>query len=266
MALRRVHLLPRFDKVEMPDEKDPASPPSGPAAVDGLAPDPESSRTPESERASEVDSKLTVRERRALHAKEQARKELPSHLLRKSIGPAFVILILAAVAAGFYYTASNTPDCPGHWHAAYGIFVNDSKVSFPNDAAHAAMYNPPSGHDHHLHNNDGIYHFHPGIARCTPTKDMMERLAVNVDGKTLTLGPEHGSFAGTYATEGNATLHILHQPFGGEWTEVSWRSIDGKQLGDGDRILITYGDLTEAQIDAQKATLQDMGNYEPTDV
>jgi hypothetical protein len=209
------------------------------------------------------DDGLTVRERRALHAKQTARKEAPVKLARKAIGPAIVILLVAGISAGFYFEAKSQPDCPGHWHAAYAVFVNNTQVPFPNDFAHRGMYNPPSGHDHHLHDDNNIYHFHPGVIRCIPTEDLVERLDITIRGTTMTLGPAHGSLQGSYGTQGDMVLQIWHQPYGKEWRQIRWSAIDDKQLGDGDRILFSYGVPDESTLAAQKEVLRDLGGYDP---
>lgn len=210
------------------------------------------------------DDGLTVRERRAQHAKQSARKGAPIKLARKAIVPAIIVLVIAGISAGFYFTSKQQAECPGHWHAAYGVFVNNETVSYANPGLHAVAYGS-TGHDHHIHGDDGIYHFHPAALRCISTTDMMDKLGVEVQGATMTLGPEHGDLSGTYAPAGNATLQIWHQPYGKDWRQVTWAAIDERQLGDGDRILFTYGDVDAGMLAYQQATLKDLGNYDPGD-
>lgn len=207
---------------------------------------------------------MTARQRRARNAKAQARKRLPKTLLRKSLVPAIVVLAVVAIAVG-YRIASVDEDCPGHWHGAFATYVNGTRLDYADQNLHAVAYGA-AGHDHHIHANDGNYHFHPPVDRCIPTKDMLRRLDVGVSGASLVVGPTHGDLAGTYAPSGAATLQIWHQPPGGEWKLVTWSKVKERQLGDGDRILLTYGTHDPAQLQAEKDSLKDLGTYDPGDV
>ncbi|MFA5943083.1 MAG: hypothetical protein WC876_01310 [Candidatus Thermoplasmatota archaeon] len=179
--------------------------------------------------------------------------------------PAIVILILGAIALGLNFKSTGTEDCPGHWHAAFAIFVNDARLNYSEPEQHPVAYGA-AGHDHHLHGDDGIYHFHPPVERCIPVRAMLERLDVGIDGDSLLVGSTHGPLAGTYNATADATLQIWHQPYGGAWEIAAWPKIKELQLGDGDRILFTYGDQNPATLEAQKNSMKDLGTYDPGDV
>jgi hypothetical protein len=205
--------------------------------------------------------RMTVRERRAQHAREQARKQAPKTLARKAFVPALVILLIAAVAVGFYTTSKGAQDCPGHWHAAYSVVVDGKDLQF----THPNFQNPPDGsHDYHIHANDHILHYHPAVVRCIELEDMMKRLGVEPTDSRLVLASTHGADAGTYEANETHVVRIFHQPWEGTWQQVTWRSIKDDQLGNGDKILIYYGVDDEEAFEAARLAVPDLPpNYQP---
>lgn len=181
-----------------------------------------------------------------------------------------VILAVAIIGFGglmywnFQQDTATAQACPGHWHSGYAIFINGTKLDYSN--MQASYANPPSGHDHHIHANDGIYHFHPSRIRCTPVEDMVKRLGVEVGGEAVKV-TLHPGMDGHYAFGNNMKVRTFVEKVQGSWEEVSWSSIRGQQLPNGARFLFTFGDLTAEQIEAQKAMVPVLGpNYQPSDV
>src|SRR5689334_16854218 len=90
-----------------------------------------------------ADDDLSQREKRAARHKVESRKGAPAKMARKAVVPAIILLVLAGVATGFWYTATHTPDCPTHWHATFGVFVpSTANVSQPEEVSFRnAAYN-----------------------------------------------------------------------------------------------------------------------------
>jgi hypothetical protein len=217
------------------------------------------------------DDKMTVRERRAQHAKEQARKDAPKTLLRKAAVPALVVLVLAGVAAGFYFTNKNAEACPGHFHSTFGIFIPGDngtyeKVDFagpraPSGGAYYDLSNRASRQaiSTHMHQSGpeqgsaalGPSQLHFESAGCYPLEDSLKALDLRVNGDSIELsgGHEQVNQGGTF--EGN--LHFYLQDTQGRWSEEKWSSWDNRQMPDGYAFMIVVGDYTDAQIEEMKA-------------
>jgi hypothetical protein len=227
------------------------------------------------------DDKMTVRERRAQHAREQARKDAPKNLARKAAVPALIILVLAAVATGFYFTNKNAQDCPGHFHSTFGVFVPGDngtfeKVDFaapraPNGGAYYDFGNAPGfSLSIHMHQSGGErgtseqgpsqFHFEPPTANtCVPLEDALDAIDVKLSDTRLELDGGHQQLDqdGTWTEpgSGNETVRFLVQDKDGSWSEPSYSSWRGKQLPDGWSVLIAFGDYTDAQIEQMKASI-----------
>jgi hypothetical protein len=225
------------------------------------------------------DDQMTVRERRAKHAREQARKDAPKNLARKAAVPVLLLLLVGAVAAGFYFTNKNAEACPGHFHSTFGIFVPGDngtfeKVDFarpraPNGGAYYDFGNAPSfslsTHMHQSGSEQGSaalgpsqLHFEPPTANhCVGLEDALEALEVKASSSKLELRGGHAQVgqSGTWEAEGNQTLHLLVQDEKGAWSTAKYSDWDGKQVPDGWSFLLAFGDYTDAQFDQMKASI-----------
>ena len=228
------------------------------------------------------EEKMTVRERRAQHAKEQARKDAPKNLVRKAAVPAIIVLLLAAIATGFYFTNKNAQDCPGHFHATFGIFIPGDNGTFekvdyaspraPNGGAYYDFGNAPgfslSTHMHQSGAEQGSsalgpsqLHFEPPTANtCVPLEDVLDAIDVEVSDSRLELkGSGHAQMDqdGTWQEPGagNETLRFFFQDRDGDWSETPYSSWRSKQLPDGSSILIAFGSYSDAQIEQMKASI-----------
>jgi hypothetical protein len=228
-----------------------------------------------------ADDEMTVRERRAKHAREQARKDAPKNLARKAALPALIILILAAVATGFYFTNKNSQDCPGHFHGTFGIFVPGEngtfhKVDFasPRAPSGRAYYDfggtggAPFSLSVHMHQSGSEQgsaslgpsqlHFEPPTPNtCVPLDDVMHALEVEASDSRLQLKGGHAQVDqdATYTNSGNQTVRFFVQDKQGAWSESKYSSWDGKQLPDGYSFLLAYGSYSDAQVDQMKASI-----------
>ena len=227
------------------------------------------------------DDKMTVRERRAQHAKEQARKDAPKNLVRKAAVPAIIILLLAAIATGFYFTNKNSQGCPGHFHSTFGIFVPGEngtfeKVDFaaPRASNGGAFYdfgnNPSFSLSIHMHQSGAEqgssalgpsqFHFEPPTAStCVPLEDALDAIDVKASDSHIELDGGHALVGqdGEWREPGtgNETLRFFYQDKDGAWSEPSYSSWRGKQLPDGVSILLAFGDYTDEQVEQMKGSI-----------
>ncbi|MHB1261904.1 MAG: hypothetical protein ACYC2H_09345 [Thermoplasmatota archaeon] len=226
-----------------------------------------------------ADEEMTVRERRAKHAKEQARKDAPKNIARKAVVPALIILVLALVATGFYFTNKNAQDCPGHFHVSFGIFIPGDngtfeKVDFASpragnggayyDFGNAAGFSL-STHMHQSGAEQGSsalgpsqFHFEPPTANsCVPFEDALKAIEVEASNTRLELKGAHAQVDqdGTWTASGNETLHVYFQDSAGVWSESSYSAWKGKQLPDASSILLAFGSYTDAQVEQMKASI-----------
>lgn len=225
------------------------------------------------------EDKMTVRERRAQHAKEQARKDAPKNLARKATVPALIILVLAAVATGFYFTNKNAQDCPGHFHVSFGIFIPGAngtfeKVDFagpraPNGGIYYDFGNAGgfslSTHMHQSGAEQGSsalgpsqLHFEPPTANsCVPFEDALQAIEVEASNTRLELKGAHAQVDqdGTWTASGNQTVHLYIQDAQGDWSKSSVSAWRGKQLPDASSFLLAFGDYTDAQVEQMQATI-----------
>lgn len=242
------------------------------------------------------DDKMTVRERRAQHARQQARKDAPKNLVRKAAVPALIVLVLAAVATGFYFTNKNSQDCPGHFHTTFGMFIPGENGSFekvdfasPRAPGGRAYYDfggsggAPFSLSIHMHQSGpeqgssvlgaSQLHFEPPTANsCVPLEDVMHALEVEASDSRLQLKGAHSQVDqdGTWTESdgSNETVRFFFQDPRGAWSESSYSAWKNKQLPDGSAFLLAFGDYTDAQIDQMKATIPPpmsrQAGFEPT--
>lgn len=225
------------------------------------------------------DDKMTVRERRAQHAREQARKDAPKNLARKAFVPVLILLVLGAVATGFYFTNKNAQDCPGHFHGTFGIFIPGENGTFervdfasPRAATGRQYYDfggsggAPFSLSVHMHQTGpesgaigaSQLHFEPPTANsCVPLEDALRALEVEASNTRLELKGAHAQVDqdGTWTASGNQTVHFYVQDDKGVWSDATVSAWRGKQLPDGYAFLLAFGNYTDAQVEQMKASI-----------
>lgn len=221
-----------------------------------------------------TDDEMTQRERRRQQFEKEKKKTgdwLTPERFKGLIIPAIVVLIIGGIVAGMVANQASADECPGHWHSAYTVYIDGDRVPFNPQA-----YPPWGDSDNaeapgtHIHGDDGIYHWHPAVQRCTPWEDGLAHLDVDVSEDTLTLGSPHGARAGTYAEDGSNEVHLFEQRWSAqedEWVEITdFSDVLGHQPGNGDGLVILYGDHTQEEIDAllaQATTMKGNPSYDP---
>jgi hypothetical protein len=215
-----------------------------------------------------ADDDLSQREKRAARHKVESRKGAPAKLARKAVVPAIVILVLAGVATGFWWTATHTPDCPTHWHATFGVFVpSASNASQPEEVNFRSPFYDISGGQMperaHMHQSDGYNQMHfEQAGTCVGVQEWMRYVGIKLTSDSITLEGHHADLGqtGTWKDSGAQTLHVwIESNVGGTWTwqEHSVKSILGYQLKDGEKILVYYGSFSDAQVQQMKASIHD---------
>ncbi len=195
----------------------------------------------------------TIREQRAQRSAAQKKKNMPKEVVQKYWKPALIILVLIGGVTAIVAYQMNKPDCPGHWHSTFQVYVDDERISYSHPAFDLSGDTPMSSHLHQP--NDNMWHFEPNPKECIGFAVPLGHVDTKVSSGKLVLSGHHDSLgqAGTYTNEGNRTLQIFHAPDGENWQSISSGKLNKRQLLDGERVLILFGNYTEERI----AQLQD---------
>lgn len=175
-----------------------------------------------------------------------------------AIGLAFALSAVAAVAARNARPAGDgVGDCPGHWHSTFLVFMDGHRVRFDRPVF---FQTPGDIHDYHMHADDQVMHYHPPFRDgCTPFSHFLLRLGITLDGSSIAFNENFGANQGTYPVDPAHQLALRYAPFGEPWREVGWGELGGRQLGPGDKVLVSYGNLTGDLLEQQEALVRDLG-------
>jgi hypothetical protein len=177
----------------------------------------------------------------------------------RGLAAAGLVLAASAVAA---HQARTAPDdgvgaCPGHWHSAFLVFMDGHRVHFDRPV----FFQTPGGiHDYHMHADDQVMHYHPPFRDgCIPFSRFLLRLGITLDGSSIAFNENFGANEGTYPVGAGHQLALRYAPFGEAWREAGWGDLAGRQLRPGEKVLISYGNLTEDLLQQQEAQVRDLG-------
>ncbi|HLF17021.1 MAG TPA: hypothetical protein VI796_06300 [Candidatus Thermoplasmatota archaeon] len=254
-----------------------------PAPVEADSPDAEESEAEEPQAAEEVaatsgERPASARERR----RERARQSAPGQVgatLRHYRGHAIIFLAFAAVVGFMAVSAGEVIHCPGHWHARMDFYVNDRPVNFahPKFTLEGGQGMPVSSHMHQ--GSEGTWHFEPvGGRECGRFRDALSYVDIEMTDSSLVLDGAHTSLgqAGTFGVDANHALRVFHivaeasedNPNGSvltgaePWSEVAPSEILGHQLKQWERVLVLYGNYTDAEVaDLQQTVGQRLVPY-----
>lgn len=202
--------------------------------------------------------------RRTRH-QESMRQDRLQRLAKQYWKPTVVVLgigLFITAVAVTQISGVGQKDCPGHWHATFQVYVDETPVMMAPTSADNA---PAPGF--HMHANDNILHTHPAAPRCVELRDALSSLNIDVAEDALDIAPLSGAdrstVQGIHRADGQRELAIYHQPFEGEWRKASL-SLLREQIGNGDKVLITIGTLDEVTIQAQQESVPDLPpQYQP---
>jgi hypothetical protein len=221
----------------------------------------------------DADDGLTQREKRAQRHKVESRKSAPGRMARKAALPAFIILLLAAVVAGFWYTNTHEPDCPTHWHGTWAVYVpTGGDPTSPQEINFRTPYYDISNgmpERAHMHQSDGYNQMHfEQAGTCVPVDEWMKYVQIRLDSNSIEAYGHHAEMGqgGTWKVSGNQTLHAwVEANVTGTWTwqERSVKSVLDYQLKDGEKLLVYIGDYTPAQVQQMEASIHDPASRAP---
>lgn len=200
-----------------------------------------------------------VRRMRQQRAAQNRRKAIPAKVGKRLLIGLIVAVALAGIVYAVQQNAETRGSCPGHWHATFAVYVDGERVPFPQPPYLIA----PQGKlplSMHMHTpSQETLHFEPAQPECLGVKDTMEYVDVDVSENKLTLSGAHeeGPFGGSYEPDGNKTLRFFVQERGGDMQESEWSSLRGRQLADGEKLLIVYGDDTLDEVASYMEALPD---------
>lgn len=187
---------------------------------------------------------------RARIAAQLQRQDSTKRMLRNG-GIALVVLLVVAGAA---YGISKIPKEPPfvHYHAKFQVYANGNLESFANPKWDGAVYEAAHMHAPHY----DVIHNEAREGQGTMGKFFQFDLGGKLTNDEL-LVPAGASFPGDY--KANATHKVL-EFVSNQVTNQSWTKIDN--VGDyafreGDRILVLFGDYTDAQIQDMQARFPD---------
>ena len=191
-----------------------------------------------------------VRRMRQERAAKNRRKALPAKAGKRILIAAIALLAVAGIVYAFQQSAETRGNCPGHWHSTFQIFVDGERVPFPQPPYLMAPQGKLPMRVHMHTPSQEILHFEPPQPECMGTAEAFEIVDVELGATTMTIGEDHGPLAGTYENEGNNTLRFFVQPRDGTMSETTWGDLDGRQLENGEKLLIAYGQYTEDELQA----------------
>jgi hypothetical protein len=218
------------------------------------------------------DDGMTVRERRAQHARQSARKDAPKRFLRKAALPLFIVLVLTGVTVGFLVSNAQAQACPTHWHAGFSVYVPDadnaSRVQEVSYRHSQYDLNGKTPFRSHMHQSDGFnqFHFEQG-GLCVGLEEAFGYIDTDLSTRGLVLDGSHNDLgqAATYRNNDTARLHVYvehisNRTYQGEgafrqlvsahyeWSEMPFAKALDYQLKDTERVLVVFGDLSEEQL------------------
>lgn len=212
----------------------------------------------------ETDAPMTARERRRSRAQSSKPKASGTAWRRYKVH-LIIVLIFGGLATAMAVNASQTQDCPGHWHSTMDVYVNGARVSFnhPKYDLNGARANGGSmSMAMHMHQpDDAMWHWEPVGADCAELRDALRHVDMELTSSRLVLDGAHEQLgvSGTFTENETHKLSAWHRIGDGEWEEMSISRILGRQPQPDERQLIVFGnetDVTPFQAKADSNNLQ----------
>ena len=191
-----------------------------------------------------------VRRMRQERAAQNRRKGLPAKLGKRALVVAIVVVAVGGIAYAVQQNLESRGECPGHWHATFQIFIDGERVAFPQPPY---LLSPQGKLPMRLHMHSPsqeVLHFEPLQPECMSTKEAFETVDIELGPTVMTVGPDHGPLAGTYEANATSALRYFVQPRNETMQETTWAQVGGRQLANGEKLLIAYGNYTDAEIKA----------------
>lgn len=168
--------------------------------------------------------------------------------------PRYAAYGLAAVllVAGAAYGISRLPKGPVtvHWHADWKVYVNDTNVRFTDRSFDMSI--AQSRIHFHLP-DDTKLHLEGPDDRLRLIDLFHSPLQGDISDTRIVL-PAGSTHAGTFENSPNGTFHAYVKPLKGNWTELT-SNVAQHSMTDGERVLLTYGNLTSADLARQQESV-----------
>lgn len=167
------------------------------------------------------------------------------------------LIILLPVGLGAMIFSLRPPDCPGHWHSTFQVYMDGHRIPF----ARKVFLESPSGiPNFDLHGDDQIMHYHPPIShyRCIPLSTFMHQLGIALDDDSITFNEYFGANAGTYHNNATHELRVYYSEYNGTWNRVLWSDVSDQQMLPGAKVLISFGQWSDVELERQLASVRDL--------
>ncbi|MHB8634265.1 MAG: hypothetical protein ACYDBQ_09940, partial [Thermoplasmatota archaeon] len=101
------------------------------------------------------------------------------------------------------------------------------------------------------------WHFEPSPSRCVPLGQANPFIGMDLTATSLVLKDAHSQIplagtsqmqAGTYNVDATHNLTAYHQLVSQPWAKIDINVLNGRQLQDGEKVLILYGNYTAADV------------------
>jgi hypothetical protein len=204
----------------------------------------------------ETDAPMTARERRRSRAQSSKPKGQGGRTVwQRYKVHVIIVLIFGGLAAAMAVNASQTKECPGHWHSTMDVYVNGQRVSFNHqkyDLNGASRNGGSMSLAMHMHQpDDALWHWEPqGGADCAELRDALEHVDMELTSSRLVLDGAHEQLglSGTFTENETHKLSAWHRIGDGEWEEMGINALLGRQPQPDERQLIVFGNQTEEQM------------------
>ena len=205
----------------------------------------------------ETDAPMTARERRRSRAQSSKPKGGGGRTAwQRYKVHVIILLIFGGLATAMAVNAAQTQECPGHWHSTMDFYVNGDRISFNHARYHLEGSQAGSGGSMslriHMHSgNDAMWHWEPqGGAECIDFEESLGLVDVDLSRNRLVLDGAHEELgqAGTFQANDTHQLQVWHRVGDGEWEKTSVGAVKDRQQKPDERLLIVFGNETEAQL------------------
>lgn len=156
-----------------------------------------------------------------------------------------------------------TDDCPDHWHAVLHLVVANETLALGEDPRHLDQMSDPIGF--HMHDADGVLHFHPPKGACIPLEEALEKVGITVTNGGFILEGQEGR-SGSYPPTDTFRPEMYAQGWGQDWVQVDLEGPEffQAQVPDGTRMLLTYRDPAVDDLEARLAAVPPIpASYRP---
>lgn len=225
------------------------------------------------------DDDMTQREKRLQRHKAESRKDRPKQVAKTYGIWLLVLLVVGGAGYALYQFAGNGPDCPGHWHATFEVYVpgpngqpqriDMASPRAPNGAAYYDLNSGGAGFglEVHMHQSGpeagdaaqqpAQWHFEKDTV-CVGVKTALHAVEIDASATGLHIYGAHAQVHQDHDWTVNATnqLRYFTQTLqNGTWTwqEKTWDQVKSYQLPDGSSLLVAFGNYTPEQIKAMQA-------------